>query len=515
MKKQAINFSWPADLSDFSVDAEQGNYSRAKLKVFYKGETEDKRFFSDGFAEELINTLPYTPVVSYYDEEKDDFVGHATEQQIYGIVDPNSDITFETMDDGKTWCVCDVVLYTKRPDLVGKIASKIVGHKQSLELDPSSVKYVVNYDEKKHFKNIEFTAGRFIGVSVLGNDQKPAFADSSFFCYNEDFEEKMQALREYCESKNGQTQNGGETMNLQEFMKLSWGEVSLKVDEAVSHEYASDAWTYIVDMFDDRAIVKFYYYIDGSCKLMGINYSIDENGDVSLGDIHEVRVVYENVEEAPVSNDYERTDIEQAPTVEEGVDAGSQNANNDTTEGTESENGTNAFEDTQTNAEETPTEGEEQAPVEEPTPAEATPTEEETPNNFVQNQSADPAQVSNVEDTPTEKVSANNEQESNSQENSSSASFTQDERAEFEALKREEKISLVNSYKEDLPEEVIADFLSQIDSFEKTALELELLKAYKANAKQTKQMRAFTFAPVNNNVTENSLDSFVKKHLGK
>jgi hypothetical protein len=117
--------------------------------------------------------------------------------------------------------VCDVVLYTKRPDKVGEIAEKIIGHKQSLELDPKTVKYTVNYDEKRHFKNIEFTAGTFIGVSVLGEDQRPAFTGSEFFNYNEDFSKKMEILRNYCERKNDQVDNGGSQMNLQEFMKLS------------------------------------------------------------------------------------------------------------------------------------------------------------------------------------------------------------------------------------------------------------------------------------------------------
>jgi len=38
--------------------------------------------------------------VSYYDEEKDDFVGHATQQAIYGIVDPCTEVSFETLEDG-------------------------------------------------------------------------------------------------------------------------------------------------------------------------------------------------------------------------------------------------------------------------------------------------------------------------------------------------------------------------------------------------------------------------------
>lgn len=502
MKKQAINYSWPADLSDFSVDEATGTYSRAKLKVFYKGETADHRFFSDEFANNLIETLPYTPVVSYYDEEKDDFVGHATNQQIYGIVDPLQEVKFENIN-GEDWCVCDVVLYTERPDLVGKIAQKIVGHKQSLELDPSSVKYVINYDEKKHFKNLEFTAGKFIGVSVLGNDQQPAFTGSEFFAYNENFEKKMQLLRDYCESKKDQKDDGGNTMNLQEFMKLSWGEISEKVNDAIFKEYCNDAYTYLVDMFDDRAIVRFYYYIDGSSKLIAINYNINEDGSISLGEVHEVRVVYENVDEPSSITDYTegtKTDTEQDP---KGTDAGSE----DNTEGSATEFAN----------EEKPTEAPvEEAPSNEPDPTNSSNDEN---NNFSanENESADTAQASSVESTPAqEKESVDDEQNSNTEKDSSFAAFTESERAEFEALKREEKITLVNSYKEDLTEEQYNDFLEKVDSFSKESLELEILKAYKANSKEVKPMRAFAFAPVNNaTITQNSLDSFVKKHLGK
>ena len=110
--------------------------------------------------------------------------------------------------------------YTERPDKVGEIAKKIAGHSQSLELDPSTVKYNINYDERRHFKNVEFTAGKFIGVSVLGKDQKPAFTGSSFFSCD-DFDAKMKILRDYCESHQDRQTDGGNEMNLQEFMKLS------------------------------------------------------------------------------------------------------------------------------------------------------------------------------------------------------------------------------------------------------------------------------------------------------
>lgn len=89
-----------------------------------------------------------------------------------------------------------------------------------MELDPRTVKYVVNYDEKKHFKNIEFTAGTFVGISVLGDNQDPAFTGSSFFENNEQFNKKMEILRNYCEGKIN-SERGTTKMELKDFLKLS------------------------------------------------------------------------------------------------------------------------------------------------------------------------------------------------------------------------------------------------------------------------------------------------------
>lgn len=219
MKQKTINYSWPATLSDFSQDKENEKFTRCKLKVFYQGETPDHRYFSPSFSKEVVKSLPYTPVVAHYDSETKDFVGHATQQEIYGLIDPTSEIVFETLDDGNDWCVADVVLYTERPDQVGEIAQKIVGHKQSLELDPRTTKYKINYDERKHFKNIEFTAGSFVGVSVLGETERPAFTGSEFFSLDTQFKQKMEILKNYCEGK--PTDIGDIKMNTNDFIRLS------------------------------------------------------------------------------------------------------------------------------------------------------------------------------------------------------------------------------------------------------------------------------------------------------
>lgn len=540
MKKQAINFSWPAQLSDFAKDTVQENFSRGRLKVFYKGETADHRFFSDSFSEEIIKSLPYTPVVSYYDEEKEDFVGHATEQQVLGIVDPCIEPSFEEDEEGKVWCVCDVVLYTERPDRVGDLAKKIVGHKQSLELDPSSVQYKINYDEKKHFKNIEFTAGKFVGVSVLGNDQKPAFTGSAFFACDENFESKMKILREYCEKQNDHEEQGGNEMNLQEFMKLSWGEVSDKVAQAVAREYENDAYCYVVDMFEDAAICRFYYYMENGSKLMKIKYTCDDNGNVCLGDIVEVRVAYEEVvevsstatvtemEEVGVENATEVKEDEEKDEVVEDEDFQEEEKEDEESQKAErpvDEKEEEFAEDSEKEEEEVTEESSEKEEEEEFTNESE---EEEEKDKVVcaacgdevdeeeeKSTATDAADVSNAEVTQTERVVDGNEQVSE-ETNTSFASFTQSERAEFEALKREKKINLLNSYKEILSEEEFDKFLGSIDSFEETNLEIELLKAYKASQeKEPKRQRAFAFAPILNqkNAEKNSFEDFIRSNL--
>lgn len=504
--RKKINCSWPAKLMDFSQDSKQENFSRGKLKVFFKGETEDKRFFSDAFAKTLIETLPYTPVVSYYDEEEQDFVGHASEQNIYGIVDPCTEITFETEDDGKEWCICEVVLYTERPDRVGDIAKKIVGHKHSLELDPRSVEYVINYDERKHLKNIEFTAGKFVGVSVLGENQKPAFTGSEFFAKNEQFESKIRILREYCEHSKEQDQ-GGATMNLSEFMKLTWGDKCEAVAGAIESEYGNEYYNYIVDMYDDSAIVRLYSYIDGSKSLVRIKYSMTDNGEVTLGDVNEVRMTYVDVEKPSTDNDvdnatnnevFEETKVEDEEVATIIIEEDHENFEevNETDVVSAEEVIEETFENEDTASEETNT---------------VVVAEEVTETETFE------ASESNADIvTPNEmEASVKDNENKQPEETSSSTAFAESERTELETLRREKKIELVNSYKDNLTEEEFNSFISNIDSFESTEnLELELLKAYKKNTSEVQPMRAFNmFVP--NQTSENELNSYMNRLLGR
>ena len=511
-----------------------GNFTRCQLAVFYEGETPDHRYFPHSFSVKLKDKLPYTPVVAYYDSEKEDFVGHNNEQQIYGIVDPTREGRFVTLDDGNKWCVCDVVLYTDRPDTTGKIASKIVGHKQSLELDANTLKYRVNYDENKHFKNFEFIDGDLLGVSVLGADEKPAFTGSQFFTLKEGDEVIRQKLIDYClkEKEEFQKQmNGDKTMDIKKFMELSWGEISTKVDAAVCDEYYKEAYCYMVDMYNDNAIFRFSSNIENKTWLMRIYFSVDEAGNVTLGKREEVRVTYEAVSNPEDNANYVSKEDDKSECVKDDEKAEYATEKEKSECVKDDEKSECKVEDEKSKCEkedeksECKTEDEKSKCITEDEKdkseckkddkAECT----EAPavdNSTTPLTEPNPSDNSVVEDQPKAPSNATLEEPKNENKqeiNSGTSSFSSSEREEFESLKREKKINLINSYKEYLSADELKSFTDKVDSFSDEKLELELLKKYKAYTSDDSKIRVFSFSNDFNQKNENSLESFIKRNL--
>lgn len=508
MKRKKLNFSLPANMHDFTTDEKDTRFSRGKLNIFYKGTTADGRYFSDEFAEAVVKTAAYAPVVGYYDREKDDFVGHASEQAIYGIVDPKCEPAFETMEDGNVWAICDVVLYTERPGEVGEIAKKIVGHSQSLELNPSTVKYKINYDEKKHFKNMEFTEGEIIGVSVLGDDQRPAFTGSGFFS-NSNFEEKMKLLREYCDNStniNDNVEKGGGEMN-SDFMELSWGDISEKVSSAIMQEYGEEGYPILLDAFDEHVVFVMYYYMGGK-KYLDIQYTCTENGEVTLGDVVEVRPTYVPIEQAS----------EPSQIFEDPTDVNPENQVNPE----------EVVEQTPTEDFDTPEEGQSEPEVVEdvqiePTPEQTIgdPAQAQVQSEEVSNAEEIPAD-DNQEQTPDSQVQESssaysvNENETKTKEESSASTFTDSEQEELKNNQRKQKIELINEYKDALTSEQFTEFVSKVDEYEFADLTVELLRVYKNS--QNTIIRGFCNPMVNNDSTQDKTDDLghiVAKVLNK
>ena len=264
-------------------------------------------------------------------------------------------------------------------------------------------------------------------------------------------------------------------MNLSEFVKLSWGEIASKVGEAIEKEYGNEYFCLFVDMYEDSAIVRFYSYLDGSNKLMRIRYSLSEN-EVTLGDIREVHVTYEDIEE---QQDVNQATIIETP-VEEPTDEpqGVTNPEYLTIESTVAEISTEPVSEVEDAVSEAVETTEEHFAENEPESAIEETSETDAAAIAANEETADfAAQDVDANTQTTMEVGAVNEQKQ--EENSSSAPLTDSERAEFEALKRAQKEELLNSYKEYLSDDEYDGFFATIDSVSKDELETSLLKAYK------------------------------------
>lgn len=158
-------------------------FSKARLKIFYKGLNRNGSYITDEVAEKLLSTLPGTPIVGSFSGEKDDFEGHMPwspeELKAYGFVPQDMNFSWEmSLDpDGvyRTYACTDIILWTGRYP----IASRIVGKSHSMELNPNTVEGEwVETDDDFYF---QFTNAEFFGLCILGNDYEPCFEGSSFY----------------------------------------------------------------------------------------------------------------------------------------------------------------------------------------------------------------------------------------------------------------------------------------------------------------------------------------------
>lgn len=159
---------------------------KARVRIFYKGKNRNGGFITNEFAENLIKTLPYTPIKGIVDQESGDFQGHGkkSDGKIFGIVPENPNCTWESHEDVdgvvRTYLVADVYLFTG----LYESAKLIVGKGQSMELIPESITGEwIDLDSEYFFI---YQTGSFLGLQVLGNDVEPAFEGAAFFSLKAD-----------------------------------------------------------------------------------------------------------------------------------------------------------------------------------------------------------------------------------------------------------------------------------------------------------------------------------------
>lgn len=202
--------------------------SKARLRIFYKGFNRNQGYITDEFAEKLLSSLPYTPVVGIFNDLVKDFGGHNQDRnvaKIYGVVPQDPHFAWEDhLDlDGvmRTYACTDVYLFTGRYDA----AKLIPGKQQSMELDTKTIRgdwQVINEYGQEGFV---YTDAQFIGLSVLGDDKTPCFEGSAFYELVSQFNNFMAA----------KTSNGGNDMALEITKPVAGSDqVESEIDAAAS-----------------------------------------------------------------------------------------------------------------------------------------------------------------------------------------------------------------------------------------------------------------------------------------
>ena len=505
----SIDLAIPAQITSFETDSETSSHvTRGKLKVFYVGKTGDIREFTKDFAEDLVKSLPGTPVVAFWDEESEDFIGHNDEQYVYGYV-PEDAIPEFVEEDGKTWSVVDVNLFTERQDQIGEIANKIIGKSQSLELNPDTVDWELVYVNNE-LKKIVFKKGSFYGLSVLGDKQKPAFTGSSFFT-----EEALAELRSFQERY--KNDGGNHRMNKTEFLSLGMYDKMRKLEDLIRQKKCFDEF-WVKDFDEEQVIVCVWDRVSQKCSDFAASFKWSGEDKYEIGDFYPVMLSYvKKTDDSSEPSGFAKKDDEILEQVGP-KDPEPQAASAESSE---------AVDNALTNGNSAPVnvagEGEQGGSAD----ADAVEGGENVADNGADVEGADVIGEASVQEGLSTESGFNEEgtqnetegqeaQEVQGQENPANASaLSSEERDELDTLRKEKKMSIIEQYKEFLTEDDVKDFIAKIDTLTFETLENELkIKSFEANKERLQKKGDSNHSIILPNV-ENTYGSSLERSIAE
>jgi hypothetical protein len=156
--------------------------SKGRVRIFYKGKSTKGTFITEEVEQQMIASLPYTPIKCEYNYSKEDFEGHTKyvhKEIIIGIVPENPNVSMETIEeDGiiREYYTSDVYIFT---GIYPEIGEQVCGKQQSLEIDEKTFDgdwQIINNEILFVFSKAEFKA-----LQVLGDERTPAYKSSLFY----------------------------------------------------------------------------------------------------------------------------------------------------------------------------------------------------------------------------------------------------------------------------------------------------------------------------------------------
>lgn len=269
-----IPYDFPISIFENNQEKISDTLTKKRVRIFYKGRNRNGSYISDEFAEQLIKTLPYTPVKGIYTSDKEDFEGHGekrTEGRIYGIVPKDLNFAWEKhMDeDGveREYACADILLFTA----LYKEAGEIDGKGQSMELYPPSIKGEWIVIDGLH--TYKYSEASFLGLQILGDNVEPCFEGSSFFSLQEQqvYTLFMKLLEKIDNLDKGGNSQMKDTVNF----ALSDNQKQNAIFKAVNSEKVQ---YFVMDTYDTYAIL----YDMEEDKIKKVTYT-KENDNVVVG----------------------------------------------------------------------------------------------------------------------------------------------------------------------------------------------------------------------------------------
>lgn len=249
---------------NLAPDAINPGISKCEIKVMYLGKNRNGSFIDKNTAIQMANSLPATPIVAAYNENKEDFGDHGEVLHIedgevkfscktvpYGFVAPDAEVWFQKFDDtnefGETttreYLMTTGYLWTGQYPELDKCINE--GQGQSMEIDD------VDGHWTKDSNDIEFfiiNDAIFTKLCILGDDVEPCFEGASVtspevsehFSYNKEFSHTLFAMMN--ELKSALTKGGSMPKENVENVEVE-PTAAVEEEAPVVEEFAEDVET--------------------------------------------------------------------------------------------------------------------------------------------------------------------------------------------------------------------------------------------------------------------------------
>lgn len=249
---------------NLAPDAINPGISKCEIKVMYLGKNRNGSFIDKNTAIQMANSLPATPIVAAYNENKEDFGDHGEVLHIedgeikfscktvpYGFVAPDAEVWFQKFDDtnefGETttreYMMTTGYLWTGQYPELDKCINQ--GQGQSMEIDN------VDGHWTKDSNDIEFfiiNDAIFTKLCILGDDVEPCFEGASVtspevsehFSYNKEFSHTLFAMMN--ELKSALTKGGSMPKENVESVEVE-PTATVEEEAPVVEEFAEDVET--------------------------------------------------------------------------------------------------------------------------------------------------------------------------------------------------------------------------------------------------------------------------------